>query len=371
MNDKYTYYKMKFEHHLLEGTHYEIGQRQAEIIKNKADVPMVYLSGKFNKGKSKFGSFEEAFEFYNNYCPGLKEEAEGYADAFDAKVEQLMLYDFPASSQNCSQFVVLPKITKNNEIIVGRSYEWKHDEESLELRTTHVNGKYKHLAFSSIPYGRYDGINDQGLCVTSTAGGAWRGKFEKKAISWDLVLRVIVENCKDVSEASKMLEEIPIYGTSNFVVADKSGKAFVMESFDTEVEIREYDAKSEEQYIISTNHYTSPSIERYNEYNIPWLISNSKKRREIIEESIKAKEGDITQNDIRKILSEEFPKGICCHWFTDYFGTLWSSKYDVKNGLLEACFGPPTHNKWFSFSLNDPITKKEYEVTFPDKRIEM
>lgn len=362
---------MKFEHHLLEGTHYEIGKKQAEIMKNKANIPMVYLSGKFNKTKSNFDSFDEAFDFYNSYCPGLQDEAEGYADVFDAKVNQLMLYDFPASSQNCSQFAILPQITKNDEILVGRSYEWKHDDESLELRTTHVKGKYRHLAFSCIPYGRYEGINNQGLCVTSTAGGAWRGNFKKKSISWDLVLRVIIENCKDTSEALRILEEIPIYGTSNFLVVDKSGKAILLESFDTEIDVREYDAHSEEQYIISTNHYTSSKIEKYNEYNIPWLISNSKKRREIIEGSIKSNEGTITPEDIREILSREFPEGICCHWFTDYFGTLWSVYFNVRTCSAEVCFGPPTHNKWFSFNLNEPIVRNDYEVTFPDKRIEM
>ena len=371
MNDKYTYYKMNFEHHLLEGTHYEIGQKQAEILKKRENVPMVYLSGKFNKNKSSFQNFKEAFEFFNSYCPGLREESEGFVDVFDAKVDQLMLYDFPASIQNCSHFVVLPSLTKNKETLVGRSYEWKHDEESLELRTTKVNGKYKHLAFSCIPYGRYDGINDQGLCVTSSAGGAWRGKFKEKSISWDLALRVIIENCKDVSQAIKLLEEIPVHGTSIFLVADKSGKAAMLECFDTIFEIKDYDLNSKEQHIIATNHYELPKIEKFNEFNIPWLISNSKKRREIIDESIKRNKGRITEEEIKEILSEEFPKGICCHWFTDYFGTLWSSKYNVTKGTAEVCFGPPTHNKWYSFRIDDEITKTDYEVTFPDKRIEM
>jgi hypothetical protein len=80
---------------------------------------------------------------------------------------------------------------------------------------------------------------------------------------------------------------------------------------------------------------------------------------------------EICRNYFKEILSREFPKGLCCHWYTDNFGTLWSVFFDVMDKEAMVCFGPPTHNDWYRFTLNDEVEKQEYEVIFPDKRITM
>ncbi len=371
MNEKYTIHNMKFEHHLLEGSHYEIGKKQGEIIKkNKAAVKM-YTSGKFNVEKSKFSSFNKVYEFYDELCPGLSEEAQGFAEELETELNKLFFYDFPNSIQQCSQFTLLPPLTKNNEVLVGRSYEWNHNDEDLQLRTTQVKGKYKHIGFSGMVYGRYDGLNDQGLCVTNSAGGAWNAKMETKSINWSLVTRVLLDNCKNVAEASKLLEKIPTEGSTTFILSDKSGKAALMEGFDGCFIIEKYDNTSEKEYVIATNHYNLSKNLEYNKFNNPWLLPNSQKRYETIESFIQEVKDNITQKDVREFLSKEFPKGLCCHWYTDFFGTLWSISFNVSKKCVEVCFGPPTHNDWYSFSLSDPIERKEYEVIFPDKRIAM
>jgi predicted choloylglycine hydrolase len=362
---------MKFEHHLLEGNHYEIGQKQGEIIKQNEAAVKMYTSGKFNAKKSKFANFEEAFEFYNDLCPGLKEEAEGFAESLEANLNNLFFYDFPTSIQHCSQFVAMPQITERKETLVGRSYEWNHNDEDLQLRTTKISGKYKHIGFSGMVYGRYEGLNDQGLCVTNSAGGAWSAKMENKAINWALATRVLLENCKNVEEASELLSQIPVEGSTTFILSDRSGKAILMEGFDTMFVEKHFDQSSDEKYVIATNHYNLQDNLEYNKFNNPWLLPNSQKRYEIIQKFIQEHKGGITQQKIQECLSKEFPRGICCHWYTDYFGTLWSTSFNLNTGKIEICFGPPTHNKWFIFNLDDPITRNNYEVTFPDKRIEM
>ncbi|MGD8566443.1 MAG: hypothetical protein PVF96_08855, partial [Candidatus Bathyarchaeota archaeon] len=59
-------------------------------------------------------------------------------------------------------------------------------------------------------------------------------------------------------------------------------------------------------------------------------------------------------------------EGVCDHYYSDYFGTLWSMIFDLTCRETEICFGAPTHNEWSSFTFNDPIGVKKYPATFPN-----
>ena len=369
MNNELNYHKRKFEHHLLEGTHYEIGKKQGEIIKKDKKAVEIYTSGKFNPEKSKFDDFEEVYDLYDKLCPGLSDEAQGTADALNANVDQLFFYDFSLDDVSCSQFAALPSVTKNNHLLVGRSYEWNFDNEELQLRTTNVDGKYKHIGFSGMTYGRYEGLNNQGLCVTVSSGGAWDAPQVNKTLNWALAVRVLLDNCKDVKEATKTLKGIPVEGPFIFILTDKSGDLAYFESLDGIYDEEYIDEKPKDGYLIATNHYNLPNKIIFNKFNNPWLLPNSKKRYEIIETALRKKIPEISEETILDILSQEMPEGICCHWQTDYFGTLWQAMFNVTKGRVKISFGPSTHNKWYDFSIDDEVTINEYDVTFLDKRI--
>jgi hypothetical protein len=69
-------------------------------------------------------------------------------------------------------------------------------------------------------------------------------------------------------------------------------------------------------------------------------------------------------------LSKEIYYGLSGHYYTGYFGTLYSIIFDLTGLKTEVCFGSPTHNIWQQpFNLNDPIGEKYYTAIFPDKSI--
>ena len=371
MNEKYTISKTIFEHHFLEGTHYEIGKKQGEIIKKYDHTTKFYTSGKFNAEKSLFSNFKDVYEFFDEHCPGFSDEAQGFAEVIGVDLERICIYDFPTSIQNnCSQMVALPPFTENGHTFAGRSYEWNHLEEDLQLRTTKAKGKYKHLGFAGMIFGRFEGLNEEGLCITVSSGGAWGAPRKNKGVNWALAVRVLLDNCRNVSEALDRLESIPVEGTNNFILTDNKGNAAYLESLDSISNKRKFDKDSDKKYIISTNHYNLEEKEENNKYNNPWLLPNSKQRYEIIETAFNNKSPKLTKSDFRDILSKEFPEGLTCHWYTDNFGTLWSVLFDVMEKEIEVCFGPPTHNDWHLFSLEGKTKKHEYEAIIPDKRIE-
>ena len=67
------------------------------------------------------------------------------------------------------------------------------------------------------------------------------------------------------------------------------------------------------------------------------------------------------------ILSDPYPQGVCCPYYSDFLGTLWSAVFDLTDLKVEACFGAPTHNPWHSFDLDSPAGTSEYRVVLPDE----
>ncbi|UCF59240.1 MAG: hypothetical protein JSV15_02170, partial [Candidatus Bathyarchaeota archaeon] len=75
---------------------------------------------------------------------------------------------------------------------------------------------------------------------------------------------------------------------------------------------------------------------------------------------------EVKREALRTILSRKYPKGLCDHYYTEGFGTVWSLIFDLTSIKADVCFGAPTHNKWRSFSIDEPLGVKEYPAVFPD-----
>jgi len=105
----------------------------------------------------------------DEFCPGIFEEISGLADSLNVPVGKIrILSDDCINAGACSQFTVMPNITENGEILLGRSYEYSADDE-LCLSVIRANGKPAHIGFSILIFGRFDGINEHGLTVSMSS----------------------------------------------------------------------------------------------------------------------------------------------------------------------------------------------------------
>ena len=354
----------------LEGSPYEIGSKLAEYVKKNPHAADFYASGKPNLKKLGFRNFKELQEYYESYIPGLAEETQGFIDALEGSHKIAIIYGFPHSFQNsCSHMVALPSITKNKKILAGRSYEWNHNEEDLILCTTKVNGKAKHLGFTMLLFGRYEGLNNYGVCVTSSGGGAYSAQDTTKGIPFCLAIKSVLENCKTAEEATNYLTDIPNNSTNNYIICDKKSKAFLIECLNSEYSVKEIDSTSDEQYLISTNHFTLPEKLRFNRRVHKWLFPNSTTRFNTIKTVLSENKDQISKETIREILSKEIPEGVCAYYYSFSFGTVYSMIFDVTENELEISFGPPSYNKWVKFNLETPSDSCEFKAIFPQKQI--
>jgi predicted choloylglycine hydrolase len=212
-------------------------------------------------------------------------------------------------------------------------------------------------------FGRGDGMNEHGLAVSQTSAGMPVGNFEFAAkpaivgLQFWAVIRSVLENCKDVDEAIQWTKQMPIAYNINLLVADKSGQAALIETFNGKKAVKKIDAQAKEQFICSTNHVHLPELKIYT----PMDMKNSLERYNLICDIMSDKKY-ISPEDLKQLLSTKYPEGLCCHFYDEFFGTLRSMVFDVNDGTLDICFGSPALNKWYSFKISDEIQQATYPV---------
>jgi len=379
MNRDYNVINGKFHHIILEGTAYEVGKRQGEILKDdeemRARIERAVSSfsnqlgaskdGKPNPEKIGFQDFDELQGFFEDYCPGLNEEMKGFADSIGVEISEVPFYGATYhASKNCSQVAVLSSVTNDKHVYIGRSYEWTHAEEDLRLCTTRVKGKAKHIGFSTFLFGRADGLNEYGVSATFTGGGIFGVSLKQQGFQSHLVIRSILDICESVDDAMELVEKMPVSGFFNLLIADRSSNAALVEFADGIRDIKRINNNSEDRCLFSTNHYTLPRTMESNELNCG-IIGQSRKRYQLLASSLNVT-SEVTKEALRTILSKKFPKGLCDHYYSEGFGTVWSLMFDLTSIKADICFGAPTHNKWHSFTPDGPSGVKEYPAIFPD-----
>jgi predicted choloylglycine hydrolase len=374
LNEEYKIIKRTFYHDVVEGTHYEIGKQQGETMLNRNPDSIKWFKSEDNNPKKLgFKNFDDQKKAYEELSPGITDEIEGFAEGMGIKPQEVKLYGPPIYVPgNCSQIAISSSITADKHVYVARSYEYNQDQDDFRLCTARIKGKAKTIGFSSFHLGRSDGFNEHGFCITFTGGGTFKTKPTKKGFHFFLINRALLDNCKTVDEAIKHLEKISVQGFMNLLMTDKNGNAALAQYFDGECAIKRIGEDTKEKIVYSGNHYWLPEMVKHQIHAGDWILKNSKKRLEIIESKLSKHIPKIAKENIRELLSKEIYDGLCGHYYTDYFGTLYSMIFDLTDLKVDICFGAPTHNEWHnSFTLDDPISIKEYPVILPDKSIKL
>ena len=369
--------ELVFTHAVLEGTPYEVGLLQGKEIK---DCPQAVDF--FTSGEGVFSDLEFAgvIDLFDDFCPGLNEEIEGFADSLEVSPEQIIYYastylksgNPSGRSGNCSHMAVLPSITENEHVLVGRSYEFSDRVDDLRLCTTRIKGKADHIGFSTFFFGRSEGMNEHGLSATMSSArlpvGAGEGVQPSRESGFQFwaVLRAVLDYCKKVEEALALLDEMPLSCNLNLIVADRRGKAALVEISGKDRAVKLIDSFSEEQFLCSTNHLTIPGMVPH----IPYAMKNSPLRKGIIESSLQEASPEIGTETLSGILTQKYPAGICCPYYDEFFGTLRSLIFDLTTGEARVCFGPPELNEWNIFNLESPSSPGVYQAKITREKAE-
>jgi predicted choloylglycine hydrolase len=369
MNTSQNAKKVQFRHVVLKGSAYQIGRQEAEFIKSDPAAVGYFTSGMKMPIRTDMKTVMEPFR---RYCPSVLDEIAGFAEGLHATQESIVyLAATWLQRPGCSHLAVLPRMTASGHTLVARSYDFSENMDDLSLVSTSVDGKYAHIGFSTMLFGRCDGMNEHGLSVTMSAGGIPVGNAPgqpapiRNGLQFWVLVRALLEECRTVDEAEQVIRDFPTGGNPILIVADPSGKAIAAECYGAERGGRRIDSASSMPYLWAANHF----IEQEMQIHSSPRMANSIRRGEIMDEFLQKMGGKVTKENLKGLLSKPYPDGLCCHYYPDFFGTLHSLVFDLDERTAEISFGSPAVNEWRTFTLSDQ-KPGEYEVLLPQEKAE-
>ena len=359
-----TLHRVSYVHAVVEGSAREAGRIQAGHLARTPEAARFFTSPHPARGSLDARQADRALAYFDRHCPGLNEEIAGFAEGLGVPPEQVVYYalsfdplPFSPSGQ-CSHAVVMPWHTEDGHLRVIRNYEFSHRMSDLRLATLRIQGRPAHLGFSELFFGRDDGMNEHGLCVTMSAGAPLAPFEPGGGMFWALV-RTVLDRCATVEEALEVVEGYPLSFNLNLLLADRTGDAALVEMASSRRAVRRI--QEGEPFLAATNHFNLPAMRdcdtarTWNSVNRHQSLRNRLGAAPVCRASLKALQADPV-----------VPHGLCAYDYTGFFGTLWAEIFDPVAGTVEVCFGPPSHNPWRTFDLWSPPGLTEHPAVLPD-----
>ncbi|MGF9872961.1 C45 family peptidase [Bacillus tropicus] len=356
-------YQVKGYFSSLKGSHYEIGKKQGEFVKQHS-----YLIPQFIEQENLISHIHwtESRNILNQYCSGINEEIEGFCEVLKIPAKNMMYYYQTLLKAGCSHCAVLSKKTDSKHTYVLRNYDLSPKIDDMRFCSTHVEGAYAHSGFSTQYFGRTEGVNEHGLSVTFSACGQPVGNIAGlrkpmvNGLQCFAVIRMLLEKCKNVQEAKSLIEEIPIASNINLIVADPLDAARI-EIFDGYKSITSIDEESQD-FIVSTNHAISLPIQKLSNRR----LEQSANRYHTLYEYLNRNEL-VSLESLKGLVEKEYPTGLTVHNYEEWFGTLHSVLFDLHNRTMNICFGSPLLNDWYSLEVGGIMPFSEVNVNFKNK----
>lgn len=325
-------------HLRFKGKHYDIGYNWGKKLLEKNISLLKNIPFQLTEEHHKFA--KNSLKYYKKYFPEILEEIRGIADG-QQKDDSLFL-DFLLSMYciipNCNCSCLVAKNEKN--IILGRNSDFL-----IKLKKLYMNCIYK---FSSENYSfmgnttsfieMEDGINEYGLAIGFTS-------IYPTVIDYGfnsgMIIRMLLEKCKNVDESIELLKKIPIASSQTFVLADTSGEITLIECNCKNMKVfRNFKAN---KYFISTNMFSDKSMKVYNNLNYDnWF---SLDRYSTLDSFLKKNFSLVSIEDIKKLLSGDY--GFICQYDRkEGKDTVWSSIYDLSDKNIWRVEGNPKRKKY-------------------------
>jgi hypothetical protein len=284
------------------------------------------------------------------YAPELLVELRALGEEAQVDYDSLLTLSLTAPFEpesvpppSCTVLAVMPERTKDGRIIVGRNYDFFHDvsEEGATTFLAYPEGAYASLGNCDIWVGREDGINEAGLFVGQAA--CFLPGLQPGLTFW-FSGRMALDRCATVDEALELLTGIPHAASWTYLLADKSGKAAVVEPTIAEVAVR----YPEDGLLVMTNHAVCPEWAGKEAFVPPSSHPRYNRLHELL-----GGDNQIGVEEVKAALRDH--EGLVCSHGESFperkFGTIWSVVARPGEREMHIAAGYPCQSKYHQVSF--------------------
>ncbi len=323
----------------LKGTYYEMGHQQGKMMERGALPPIWSESFHETVNSERIDFADKCEEIVRQYMPGFLDELQGISDVFGVDYDKVKIWPLCSYSklqQSCSAVAISGNYTAYGKPIFVRSYDFlDSDGKYFTVFWTQLKNGYSSLGFSDAMSSRYCGFNEKGLAVASSISG-YAGPTQPGVV-FSLVTRWVLDHCSTTDEAVEFFRKVPHFHGWNFLLCDLHSNIAKVETCPERAEVVNFN----EGIGVSTNHYLSEEMQRFEETN--WRSQGSTVRRyNNILNWFRNRNGLITIDYGCQLAKSYVDDGGICDRFVGVDGgTLWSWIHAIGEPDILVSDGPP------------------------------
>jgi hypothetical protein len=281
------------------------------------------------------------------HAPGLLEEMRGIADACECEYT-LVLANMALSYWElsaCNVIAVSGNQCRNGKTIFARNHDWlDEDQEWVTCFRTHASTGHQHIGFGFADLGRYGGVNEAGLAISSAS--IWYLNKPKPGLRFHLATRWVLDTCSDTPSAVDYLKRIPHREAISFLIADREGRIARVEAAPEGVDV----ALTQDGMLAAINLIQSEGMQHLDRVPAEGELVYRHKAR--ITAWYDDHKGQIDL-DAAKRLCSDHEIGLCDHGEarSEPFGTIYSWVAELGTGEIHVAHGRPCENEYQVITL--------------------
>lgn len=318
---------------IFKGDYKEIGRQMGKIYQK--------IGKSYRTEKKDLNLYKKQLSYYKKFYPELLEELKGLAEGGGYSYEDVVYEKLTAEiawyknrlKTRCTIFGVKNKYGT----FIGRNYDWypktfasiyKYiNSQSYSYTAITDNNYYPGYRKEDQMYYFDDAINEKGLYIGISAAFGPRTLYGLTSFH---IRKLIIEKCKNVSEALEMFKKIPVACPKNFFIADKNGEMAVVEHASG----KNYKViKPKNGILMKTNFYLDSSLAKEDLLLTSRPTTNAFVRFYDLFRNINLLGVDkIQQKEITNLILD---KKTFIRQNSEHSKTVWSLSMDMKKGKYE------------------------------------
>ncbi|WP_426351267.1 C45 family autoproteolytic acyltransferase/hydrolase [Alloiococcus sp. CFN-8] len=281
---------------------------------------------------------KDVMAIYKEYYPEVLEEIKGISEGQKLSYKSLAGYILSSTPSSLGDKSFCFAMIDRNNIILGRNCNLETTSNEIHKSCFYnLHGGYSFIGntYSLVQMG--DGINEWGLSVGLSPIAS---KASKPGLNGGMVVRYLLEKCRNTYEAVEMLKKLPIAYKIGLIIVDGAGDCILAEISGDKVSVRSTDNNS--PFLLSANIFNNQPMRKYRSRGAEALIMQNRYLE--LEKILKNSDGYVQDLPFNFLLEaqdfmEDFVKD-------KSYKTLWSAIYDLKNFKIYRTEGKSIKNNY-------------------------